>query len=71
MPLQKPLPAIAIPLRAGEQDARLDLQPLIEMCYRNGRYSRVDYARPPQPPLVGDDATWAIELLKAGKASST
>ena len=66
--LRSRLPVIPIPLRDKDKDVTLDLQPLIEQAYRNGRYDRTDYTRDCDPPLEGEDAAWAAELLvKAGK----
>ena len=63
-PLRKPLPAIKIPLRAGEAPCELALQPLIEQAYKNGRYDRtIDYRRECEPAFEGEDARWAHELL--------
>lgn len=65
VPLPQPLPTIPIPLRETDPDARLDLQALIDQCYRNGRYDRLDYMKSPDPPLDPDDAAWADEVLRA------
>jgi hypothetical protein len=65
MPLQKHLPKVRIPLRATDTDVTLDLQAIIEQCYRNGGYDDIDYSKDPVPPLMGDDATWTDEMLKA------
>ena len=67
--LRKPLPAVRIPLRPSEAPIELELQPLLDQAYHNGRYARtIDYTRPPDPPLEVDDAAWADELLgRAGK----
>lgn len=64
-PIEKRLPKIQIPLRETDQDVPLDLQALIELCYRNGRYDRTDYTVEPDPPFDSATAAWAIELLKA------
>jgi hypothetical protein len=65
VPLRAPLPAIKIPLREADADVPLDLQVLIELCYRNGSYeSDIDYRADPDPPLVGSDARWAAALLR-------
>jgi hypothetical protein len=64
-PMEKPLPAIPIPLRKQDSDVYLQLQPLIEQCYENGRYETLDYRQPPVPPLSGDAADWADQLLRA------
>lgn len=65
MPLQERLPAIRIPLRREDPDAVLDLQALIDQAYAKGQYDDIDYTEPAIPPLEGEDATWADELLKA------
>jgi hypothetical protein len=59
------LPVIPIPLRKTDADVYLDLQGLVDRAYEDGRYDRVDYARPPVPPLDPEDAAWADELLRA------
>ena len=65
-PLRERLPTIKIPLREADADAPLELQPLIEQCYRNGRYEEdIDYAVEPVPPLDPADAKWADELLRS------
>lgn len=58
-PLEKRLPTIQVPLRETDQDIPLDLQSLIELCYRNGRYDRTDYAAEPDPPFDPPTAAWA------------
>jgi len=63
-PLRERLPAIRVPLRAGDPDVALDIQALIDRSYQFGRYERTNYAADPQPPLTGDDAAWADALLR-------
>jgi hypothetical protein len=58
------LPAIRIPLRKSDTDIALELQPLIDSCYRNGVYDDINYQLPPNPPLDAEDEAWADELLK-------
>jgi hypothetical protein len=69
VPLRERLPVIKVPLRQGDEDVPLDLQALIELCYRNGGYDEdIDYERDPIPPLAPADARWADALLrKQGK----
>jgi hypothetical protein len=67
--LREPLPVIKIPLRPADADLPLDLQPLIEHVYRTGRFP-IDYSDPCDPPLEGDDAQWADDLLNSAKESS-
>jgi hypothetical protein len=63
--LAQKLPAVHVPLRPQDADVPLDLQALLEQCYRNGRYEGdLDYRRDPDPPLTGPDAKWAAELLR-------
>jgi hypothetical protein len=62
LPLQLPLPPIAIPLRQTDKDVTLELQPLVDLCYRNGRYEDLDYTAAPQPPLSPADAAWVQSL---------
>jgi len=62
--LRGPLPTIRIPLRETDADVPLNLQSIIEQCYANAGYDDIDYTAPPLPPLEGDDARWADELLR-------
>ena len=42
----------------------LDLQALVEQCYRNGAYEgTLNYAADPDPPLLGADQEWAYARL--------
>jgi hypothetical protein len=63
-PLRERLPAIRVPLRAADEDVPLDLQVLIEQCYKNGGYDDIDYHAAPAPPFSGDDIRWAEALLR-------
>ena len=67
MPLRSHLPIIPIPLRPGDADATIELQVLFNRVYTRGRYDVTDYNRDPEPPLKGDDAVWADELLREKK----
>ena len=62
--LRQRLPIIPIPLRPTDENATLDLQSLLDQVYRNGRYASLDYTKPCDPQIEGDDAAWAEELLK-------
>ena len=64
MPLWERLPIIRIPLRPDDADVPLDLQALVEQCYRNGGYEgTLNYAADPDPRLLGGDKEWAGEWL--------
>jgi hypothetical protein len=64
IPLRSRLPVIRIPLRAADSDALLDLQPLINQCHARGRYHRLDYGAPLNPPLSPEDVAWVDGLLR-------
>lgn len=61
--LREPLPVIAIPLRKGEKDIYIDLQPLIDQVYEAGRYGTLDYSKLPDVPLEDSDRKWLIERV--------
>jgi hypothetical protein len=64
MPLRQPLPNIPVPLRPSDKDVVLRLQPLLDDCYRDGRYDRLDYRPEPVPRLGEADARWADAILR-------
>ena len=63
-PLQKRLPRIPVPLRAADADVKLDLQELVNLAYRRGRYDDIDYSQPTDPPFEGEDAQWIEGIVK-------
>ncbi|HZL36023.1 MAG TPA: DUF4058 family protein [Tepidisphaeraceae bacterium] len=63
--LRSPLPEIPVPLRAGEPDAKLALQPLLHLVYGTGGYERYIYENELEPPLAPQDLLWASEILAA------
>jgi len=69
MPIRRQLPVIRIPLREMDADVPLDLQALVEACYRNGDYEDdLDYQQEPNPPLDPPDALWVdAQLRRAGR----
>lgn len=65
MPLWERLPTIRVPLRPDDDDVSLDLQALVEQCYRNGGYEgTLNYVAEPEPPFLGADKTWAHGWLR-------
>ncbi len=63
--LRDPLPVISIPLRSGEREIALALQPLIDQCHERGRYHLLHYDRYLSPRLNEDDADWVAERLRS------
>ena len=54
--LRQRVPKVKIPLRREDSDVSLDLQALIDQCYRNGAYEgTLNYSVDPDPPLRGPD----------------
>lgn len=65
MPLWERLPTIRIPLRPTDADVPLNLQALVEQCYRNGAYEgTLDYSVDPDPRLLGGDKVWTARRLR-------
>lgn len=64
VPLRQPLPNIPVPLRPTDKDVVLRLQPLLDDCYRDGRYDRIDYRQEPVPRLAESDGRWADSILR-------
>jgi hypothetical protein len=62
--LGKRLPKIPVPLRKSDAGIAVDVQELINLAYRRGRYDDIDYSKPPDPPFEGDDARWIGEVLR-------
>ncbi|MDX1925424.1 MAG: DUF4058 family protein [Pirellulaceae bacterium] len=69
-PLQERLPNIPIPLRPGERDIVLELQPLIDECYRDGRYHRIDYHSDIKLNFSESDLAWISQRLREIPKSS-
>jgi hypothetical protein len=64
VPIRERLPVISIPLRPADPDVALDLQTIVEQCYRNGGYDDIDYTAEADPSLKTADAKWADALLR-------
>jgi hypothetical protein len=63
--VRQPLPVVGIPLRGKDPEVPLDFGAVFRTVYDRAAYdASVDYRKPPQPPLEGDDAKWARELLR-------
>ena len=59
------IPAIPLPLKRDEEEPLLDLNTLLHTLYDQTVYSlRIDYSKPPTPPLDEADAAWASDLTR-------
>jgi hypothetical protein len=64
--IEQRLPVVDVPLAAGSEDAKVDLQAVLTAVYDRGGYASViDYARPPVPALEGARVEWARQVLSA------
>jgi hypothetical protein len=62
--VREALPVISIPLRGKDPEIPLDLGAVFRTVYDRAAYDMsVDYRKLPHPPLEGEDARWARELL--------
>jgi hypothetical protein len=62
--LSQQLPVIPIPLNPGHDDARLDLQAVLDTAYDHARYdTEIDYTKAPDPPLGAAWAEWSDRWL--------
>jgi hypothetical protein len=63
--VRQPLPTIPVPLLAPDPPVPLDLVRALRTAYERARYDlRVDYCKPPVPPLSPGDAAWAVALRR-------
>src|SRR5262249_54362025 len=63
--LQMHLPVIPVPLLADDPDVTLDVQIALDTVYDAFNYDlSIDYTRPAEIPLVGEDAVWATAHLR-------
>ena len=57
--LRQPIPAFAVPLRLGESEPSIDLQPLLHRIYDRSRFElAIDMRQPPKPKLNNEDWQW-------------
>jgi hypothetical protein len=64
--LSQKLPEIAIPLRAGDSDVRLNLQSVLDSQYADAGYDvDIDYGKNPEIALTAAAARWTDDLLRA------
>ena len=69
--VRQPLPTIPIPLLAPDPPVPLDIGQALRTAYERARYDlRVDYGKPPRPPLSPADTVWAEALLRASRETA-
>ena len=69
IPLDKPLPRIALPLRRTDRPIAVDFQAVLDLAYERGYYSDdLTYHAPLDPPPNDADAAYIRERLAAWEA---
>lgn len=64
--LHQPIPALPIPLRKGDTEPLLELQPLLHRVYDRARFAlAIDYQHLPDPKLSHEDWEWLQSLIGA------
>ena len=62
--VRQPLPVLPVPLLPPDKPVPLDLGQALRTAYERARYDlRIDYGKPPTPPLSPADAEWAASLV--------
>jgi hypothetical protein len=62
--VRQPIPPIPIPLLPGDVEPELDLGSILHALYDRARFDlRLDYGKPPIPPLGEGDAEWARTIV--------
>ncbi|TWU04001.1 DUF4058 family protein [Neorhodopirellula pilleata] len=63
-PLDQALPNIPVPLRSQDRDVVLELQPLLDQCYQDGRYYRIDYTGEIKGKFNSELTDWMSRRLR-------
>jgi hypothetical protein len=62
--VRQPIPPIPIPLLPNDPEPSLDLGAVLHALYERARFDlRLDYAKPPVPPMGEEDAAWARGIV--------
>ena len=65
--LRQPIPPFAVPLRLGEAEPVIDLQPLLHRVYDRARFElAIDMRRSPNPKLNREDWHWLQAIVGLG-----
>jgi hypothetical protein len=64
--LREPIPKFELPLLPGDEEPTVDLNQILHDLYTRARFDlRLDYTKPPEPPLNDEDTAWAATFLPA------
>ncbi len=64
------IPSFALPLAPGDEEPVVELNAVLHGVYHRARFDlRLEYSRPPVPPLSEADAAWARELIESAPRS--
>jgi hypothetical protein len=64
--VRQPIPTFPLPLLPGDVEPTADVGGVLRSLYDRARFDlRLDYTKPPVPPLAEADAAWARQLTDA------
>jgi hypothetical protein len=64
--LRQPIPTFPLPLLPGDIEPVTDVGAVLAALYDRARFDlRLDYTKPPVPPLGDEDSSWARERIEA------
>jgi hypothetical protein len=69
--VRQPIPDFSLPLQPGDNEPVVELNRIIHDLYERAGYDlRINYRGAATPPLEGEDAVWADEMLREAGARS-
>jgi hypothetical protein len=67
--VRQPIPVIPIPLLPQDVEPELDLGALVHALYNRARFDlRLNYSKPPVPPLSKGKMDWARTIAESGRS---
>ena len=68
--VRQPIPSIPIPLLPEDGEPDLDLGAVFHALYDRARFDlRLNYAKPPVPPLKKEVVDWARSIVESARSS--
>ncbi len=62
--VRDPIPEFPIPLLPGDEEPTISLGTILHGLYDRARFDlRIEYSRPPVPPVEEEDTSWAQALI--------